>query len=125
MLKLTLAAALLSLLPSSASASQPADEALGAPTAAELQQLVQGDWPSFARRIHQQDRVTEAPGSLTSLPQALCRTEIPGTYECVSLVEYRLSGGTQRSSLLRHHVSRDSRGRLLDSILIRETRAPR
>lgn len=124
MSKFTLMVVLL-LLASPVAASKIAEEAGGAPTAAELQTLMQGSWPSFARRIHQQDRLTETPSRLTGLPQALCRREIPGTYECVSLVEYQLPSGSHRSSLLRHHVGRYAQGQLSDDILIRETPAPR
>ncbi len=117
--------AVLSLLPTGPAATQTTHEAGGVPTAAELRGLIQGSWPSFALRIQQQDGLIEAPARLTSLPNALCRSEIPGTYECVSLVEYQLSSGTQRSSLLRHHVGRYDNGQLADAILIRETPAPR
>jgi hypothetical protein len=125
MFKLILLAAVLALLPSSATALQTADKADNAPTAAELQALIEAGWPSFARRIRQQDRLTETPSVLAGLPQALCRRELPETYECVSLVEYQLPNGTQRTSLLRHEVSRDRQGRLSDAIIVRETPAPR
>jgi len=115
----------LSLLASPVAASKAAEEVGPVPTRAELQALIKGSWPSFARRIQQQDRLVDTPRLLTSVPQALCRREIPGTYECVSLVEYQLPGGARRSSLLRHHVGRYREGQLSDDILIRETPAPR
>lgn len=115
----------LSLFSSAATAPKAVEEARTAPTAAELQELVEGGWPSFASRIRRQDGLAETPGSLIAVSQALCRVEMPETYECVSLVEYQLSNGAQRSSLLRHHVRRGNQGRLSDAILIRETPAPR
>jgi hypothetical protein len=87
--------------------------------------LIKGSWRSFARRIHYQDKLVEIPSHFTGLSHALCRKEIPGTYECVSLVEYQLPGGAQRTSLLRHHVGRYAQGHLSDDILIKETPAPR
>lgn len=126
MSKFTLLAAVLSLLSSPVTASETAEQAGSAPTAAELQGVIRDSWPSFSRMIHQQDRLIEAPSRLTSLPQALCRSEkIAETYECAVLVEYQLSNGIQRSILLKNHFARDAQGRLRDVILIRETPTPR
>ena len=124
MSKLTLIAALLSLLPSSVAATATAEQPARAPTAAELQVLIQDSWPSFSHLIRQQERLMEAPTRLTSLPQALCRCEMAETYECACLVEYQLTNGRLRSALLRHHVGRDAQGRLLAVIFIRETPTP-
>jgi hypothetical protein len=126
MSKLTLTAAVLSLLSSHAMASQTAEHASSAPTAAELQEVIRASWPSFSRVIHQQDRLIEAPRRLASLPEALCRPEkLADTYECAFLVEYQLSNGTQRSTLLKNHFARDAEGRLRDVIVSRETPTPR
>lgn len=92
-----------------------------APSSAELEVLVRGSWPSFASLIRRQDGLSVAPSQFKGLPQALCRmSEMKGAYECVSLVEYELPTGIKRSSLLRHHVDRDDKGRLSDVIVIRE-----
>ena len=97
-----------------------------APSSAELQVLVRNSWPSFAALIRRQDGMSVAPSHFKGLPQSLCRrSEMKGTYECVSLVEYELSTGIKRSSLLRHHVDRDDMGRLSDVIVIREMPASR
>jgi hypothetical protein len=122
--KLTLVV-VLSLLATPAVASRTAEEPGTAPAPAELQRLIEGSWPSFARRIQHQDKLVETPSHLTRFAQALCRREMAGSYECVSLVEYQLPSGAQRSSLLRHHVGRYANGRLSDDILIRETPRPR
>lgn len=125
MLTSNLAAAVWALLFVFGAAPATGQEAGKPPSVAELKQLLQRDWPSFARRIREQDKLAEAPIHLTSLPDALCRNELPDTYECVSLVEYQLPSGAQRGSLLRHHVRRDVKGEVLDAILIRETPATR
>lgn len=97
----------------------------GAPSSAELEVLIRGSWPSFASLIRLQDGLSVAPSKFKSLPQALCRSEMKGTYECVSFIEYELPTGIKRSSLLRHHVNRDDKGRLSDVIFIREMPASR
>jgi hypothetical protein len=124
MSKFALIAAMLLLGPSSGGAAVPSGEG-GTPTAAELQAFIEQSWPDFARRVRHQNRLIETPGRLTSLPRTLCRTELADTYECVSLVEYELPGGIRRSSFLRHDIVRDSRGRLGDAIIVRETPRPR
>jgi hypothetical protein len=91
------------------------------PSPAELQVLVRGSWPSFAALIRRQDGLSVTPNQFKGLSQALCRrSEMKGAYECVSLVEYELPTGIKRSSLLRHNVDRDDKGRLSDVIVIRE-----
>lgn len=105
MSRTVLLCAMLVLLPSSASA------VVGSPpTVSELKRLVEDNWPSFSRIIQKQDRLNDVPDQLIDLPQTLCRIEQPATYECVSLVDYRLANGNQRSSLLRHNVSRNAQG---------------
>lgn len=96
-----------------------------APLSAELEVLIRSSWPWFASLIRRQDGLSVAPSQFKGLPQALCRSEMKGTYECVSLVEYELPTGIKRSSLLRHHVNRDDQGRLSDAIVIREMPASR
>lgn len=125
MSKFPVIAAVLLLLPSSAFALETPGLRLVDPTAAELQAFIQQAWPDIRRRVRHQDRLTQTPSHLTSLPQTICRLEMPRTYECVSLVEFEFPGGTRGSAFLRHHVAQDSDGRLGDAIMIRETPRPR
>jgi len=103
----------------------PAQVMEGAPSSTELEVLIRGSWPSFAALIRRQDGLIVAPSQFRDLPQALCRGEMKGTYECVSLVEYELPTGIKSSSLLRHYVGRDDQGRLSDVIVVREMPASR
>ncbi len=114
----------LSLLSSSLFASEVAKRTGGAPKPMELQALVQSAWSGFSRVLYVQDRLVDPPTRLVRLPQALCRVVLAQTYECVSLVEYELANGTQRSAFLRHSVQRDDQGKLLDVIVVRETPTP-
>lgn len=121
----TLFAGALLFLASGSPALHAEAEIDNSPDEAELLKLVDQWWPSFSRRLQLQDRLTETPSRLAGLPQAICRKVIPRTFECVSLIEYEYSNGKHANALLRHSVSRDAEGTLLDAIVVVETPAPK
>jgi len=100
-------------------------EAKAVPTSAEMEEYVRGAWLYLSTRIRTEDELAVTPARVINVPHTLCHPGYDGQFfECATLVVYELPNGHLRSSLVRHDVERDGKGRLQGAIVLRETKVP-
>jgi hypothetical protein len=89
------------------------------PSKAELELIVRDNWSNYAKLIRRQDGLNATPLTVRRIPEAICRHEVAGYFECVLLIEYDLRSDLIRSSLFRRTFGRDDQGRLVETIVLR------
>jgi hypothetical protein len=89
------------------------------PSKAELELIVRHNWTTYAKLIRRQDGLNATPLMVRRIPEAICRPEAAGYFECVLLIEYNLRSDLVRSSLFRRTFDRDDQGRLVETIVLR------
>lgn len=90
-----------------------------APTVAEMETFVRREWPYFRNAIKIMDVLAVEPKRVIGVPHTLCALGYDGHFfECATLVVYELPSGRPRSSLVRHYVERDDKGRLQGAVVV-------